>query len=64
LKEPISTGQYEGFALSKEKYDKMLDEYYKLHGWNPDTGWPTRKCLEDLDLANVAGDLEKAYKPN
>ncbi len=64
LKEPISAGQYEGFALSKEKYDKMLDEYYELRGWDQDTGWPTRKCLENLDLASVADDLERTYKPD
>jgi len=51
-----------GFTLSKEKYDKMLDEYYELHGWDAKMGLPTRKYLENLDLADVADDLERARK--
>ena len=62
LKEPIKSGPYKGFALSKEKYDKMLDEYYQLHGWDPETGLQTRKCLANLDLGDAADDLEKAHK--
>jgi len=38
----------------------MLDEYYELHGWDTTTSWQSRKCLEDLDLKNIADDLEKA----
>jgi aldehyde:ferredoxin oxidoreductase len=38
----------------------MLDEYYKLRGWDPVTGLQTRKCLEELDLEIVAEDLERA----
>ena len=60
LTEPIKSGPYKGFALSKEKYDKMLDEYYELRGWDPATGLQTRKCLEKLDLKVVADDLERA----
>jgi aldehyde:ferredoxin oxidoreductase len=62
LKEPVKSGQYEGFALSEEEYDKMLSEYYQLHGWNSDTGLQTRECLEGLNLGSVADDLERAYK--
>ncbi|MBU1209393.1 MAG: aldehyde ferredoxin oxidoreductase C-terminal domain-containing protein [Proteobacteria bacterium] len=29
---------------------EMLDEYYQLRGWNPETGWPTREKLIDLSL--------------
>lgn len=62
LKEPINSGRYKGFALSRQKYDKMLDEYYQLHGWDPHTGSQTRKCLDNLDLSTVAKDLKKAGK--
>jgi len=62
LREPIKSGPFKGHALSKEKYDSMLDEYYQLHGWNKDTGLQTRTCLEKLDLGDVADDLEKANK--
>lgn len=62
LKEPIKSGPYKGFALSKEKYDQMLDEYYRLHGWDPKTGLQTRRCLAALDLTDVAEDLRRAHK--
>lgn len=62
LNEPIKTGKHAGFALSGDKWNAMLSHYYQLHGWDPETGLPTRKCLEDLDLADVANDLEKAGK--
>ncbi|MDP2917699.1 MAG: aldehyde ferredoxin oxidoreductase C-terminal domain-containing protein [Dehalococcoidia bacterium] len=57
LKEPISAGRYQGFSLSKERYDEMLDEYYRLRGWDVATGWPTRQTLGDLGLSDVADDL-------
>lgn len=62
LKEPIISGQHAGFTLSKEEYDKMLNEYYECHGWDPETGLQTKKCLEELDLRDVADDLVRAGK--
>jgi aldehyde:ferredoxin oxidoreductase len=35
---------------SKDKLDKMLNEYYRLHGWNIKTGIPTAGVLEELGL--------------
>ena len=40
------------------KLEPMLDEYYQLRGWEKDTGFPTRKKLEELDLKEVADELE------
>jgi aldehyde:ferredoxin oxidoreductase len=62
LKEPLKSGTYKGFALSKEKYDKMLDEYYRLRGWDENTGLQTIRCLEDLNLLDVADDLKRVNK--
>jgi len=39
--------------------DLMLDEYYEARGWDKNTGFPTREKLEELDLKEVADDLEK-----
>ena len=33
-----------------------------MNNWNKKTSFPTRKCLEDLDLKQVADDLEKIGK--
>ncbi len=31
-----------------------------MNNWDKKTSFPTRKCLEELDLGEVADDLEKA----
>ena len=41
-----------------ELEENLLTTYYRFKGWNED-GIPTRKRLEELDLAYVADDLEK-----
>jgi aldehyde:ferredoxin oxidoreductase len=60
MEEPVRSGPMRGEKLTKEGWDKMLDEYYELHGWDKATGWQSRKCLEGLGLKSVADDLEKA----
>jgi aldehyde:ferredoxin oxidoreductase len=37
---------------------KLLDEYYKLKGWNGD-GIPTKQTLEELGLDYVTTSLEQ-----
>ena len=39
-----------GIKMDKEKWEKMLDEYYELHGWDKRRGLPTKKTLENLGL--------------
>jgi aldehyde:ferredoxin oxidoreductase len=62
LSEPIPTGNLAGWKIDEAKYNRMLDEYYELHGWNRETSFPTRKALVDLGLQDVACDLEKIGK--
>jgi len=38
-----------GRSIDKKKFNKMLDEYYKFHGWNRQ-GMPTRTTLKKLGL--------------
>jgi len=38
----------------------MLDEYYQLHGWDISTGWQRYTQLEQLDLKDIAADLDQA----
>lgn len=59
--EPIPSGPAKGQILDREKYDKMLDEYYQLRGWTRQ-GVPTREKLEELGLKHIADDLEKMGK--
>jgi aldehyde:ferredoxin oxidoreductase len=62
LNEPIPSGRVAGWKMEKSDWDKLLDDYYELHGWDKETSYPTRKCLEDLDLKDVADDLERIGK--
>lgn len=57
--EPVPGGPFKGESLDKEKFTKMLEEYYVLRGWDPDTGIPTRSTLEEYGLGDVADELER-----
>ena len=66
VEEPVTIpGPFRGECLPLDKWDKMLDEYYGLHGWDKKTSWPTRKTLDKLGLREVADTLGRAGKlPN
>lgn len=51
-----------GRTLDREKMEDFKTRYYQREGWDPATGWPTRKTLEELGLKEVADALEKAGK--
>jgi len=54
-----------GIRLDVEKFKALMDEFYKLRGWDPKTGWPRRAILEELDLRDVADELERVGRlPN
>ena len=60
MTEPIKSGPLRGESLKQEDWDDMLDEYYRLHGWDKSTSWPTREKLEALDLEECVKRLEEA----
>ena len=45
--------------LDRAQFEEFKTTFYKLEGWDPSTGWPTRETLESLELADVADELEK-----
>jgi aldehyde:ferredoxin oxidoreductase len=45
--------------LTRDDVEKMFDDYYDERGWDTEKGIPTKQKLEDLDLKDVAADLEK-----
>ena len=57
--EELITVEGQPHYLDKEKWDGLLDAYYAFHNWNLETGWPTRKTLEALDLGEIAERLEQ-----
>ena len=52
LPAPLATGPD---ALDEDRFDAMLDAYYRRRGWGPD-GRPTRATLDRLDLTTVGDD--------
>jgi aldehyde:ferredoxin oxidoreductase len=41
------------YALDREQFKPVLDEFYGLHGWDVERGWPTRERLRELGLDDV-----------
>jgi aldehyde:ferredoxin oxidoreductase len=55
LKEPVPDGPAKGRVMELEP---MLDEYYEARGWELKKGYPMRRTLEELDLGDIADELE------
>lgn len=60
--EAIKSGPYAGSKCDQLEWDKMLDRFYELHGWDKKTGWQTRECLTELGMEDVADQLQKVGK--
>jgi len=61
FKEPLTKGPLKGAKLNREKYDGMLQMYYRKRGWDS-RGIPTKTILMKLGLTDVAEKLEKYVK--
>jgi aldehyde:ferredoxin oxidoreductase len=48
-----------GRSIDREKFEQWKTKYYRLEGWDPDTGWPTRKTLEGVGLKPIADELAR-----
>jgi aldehyde:ferredoxin oxidoreductase len=57
--ETITDGPLEGEKIHIDKFNKMLDAYYVMRGWDRDTGKPKRSKLQELNLGDVADELAK-----
>lgn len=49
MTEPLPDGPAKGRFITQEMYDEMLDEYYRLRGWD-DEGVPTEEAVSNLYL--------------
>ena len=58
FKEPATKGALRGSRLDKEKFDAMLQRYYRKRGWD-DRGVPRKNTLKKLGLSDVANQLGK-----
>jgi aldehyde:ferredoxin oxidoreductase len=43
--------------LEKSGVEEFKTHLYKLEGWSTDTGWPTRKTLEELGMKKMADTM-------
>jgi len=46
---PVGLPRVKGIKIDREKFEKMLDEYYTLHGWD-NNGVPTENTLQKLGI--------------
>ncbi len=57
FEEPVKTGPSAGAAIDPADWELMVDEYYRLKGWDVATGWQTEAGLSSLDMGEVAAKL-------
>jgi aldehyde:ferredoxin oxidoreductase len=62
INKPSPSETNKGEMLNEVEWNKMLDEYYQLRGWDIRTGIPTKEKLLRNGLADIAEDLEKRGK--
>lgn len=55
--EPLTGGPSDGKVVDRERWETALETYYRMAGWDPQTGNPTRDTLEALELGWVADEL-------
>ncbi len=52
----VSTSLDGKYSIDLDEWDKMLDRYYALHGWDTG-GLPTKQTLDNLGLNDIAKQL-------
>lgn len=50
----LPDGPSKGLAVNRDEFEKALDIYYALAGWDSESGTPSREKLEELELSWVA----------
>ena len=51
--EPLTKGSFKGTRIDRKSFEKMLDWYYEIRGWDAN-GIPTVETLKRLGLTDVA----------
>ncbi len=57
---PVEDGPFKGQCLDSVSWEKMLDDYYRIHGYDSASGWPTRERVHEAGLGSAAEKLETA----
>ena len=58
LYQPLHKGPSAGNHFIVEEFNRGLDDFYTLRGFDTKTGWPKKEKLLELGLDDVAWDLE------
>lgn len=48
-----------GAVVERDKFEKMMDEYYAIRGWDVQTGLQKEEKLDDLSLSEIIPELKK-----
>ncbi len=48
-----------GAVVERNRFEKMKSEYYKLRGWDVNSGLQNKTKLKELQLEDIANDLEE-----
>ncbi|MBN1191286.1 MAG: hypothetical protein JXA46_16140 [Dehalococcoidales bacterium] len=46
-------------VIERDAFERLKNEYYSLRGWDVESGYQTRGKMEELGLADIAGELEE-----
>ena len=57
--ETVNDGPSKGERLDLDKFNRLLDSYYEMRGWDQQTGKPKRSKLEELKLGDIADELAR-----
>lgn len=53
IMQPFTEGPLAGKAITEEDFAWSKRRYYELMGWDPESGTPTDKCLEELGIEKL-----------
>jgi len=53
---------YSWRTLDRDRFDEFKTRFYRLQGWDENSGYPKRSTLEALGLDYVADELERKDK--
>jgi hypothetical protein len=48
-----------GAVVEQDKFEKMMDEYYLLRGWDVETGLQKKQKLKALSLSDIIPELAR-----
>ncbi|MDH7487422.1 MAG: aldehyde ferredoxin oxidoreductase family protein [Anaerolineae bacterium] len=54
---PLKGGASDGYYIDRQEWQRALEIYYTMAGWDLETGYPTRAKLEELGIGWVADEL-------